>query len=310
MGKDLSDKSRPKASRGAVTRAIDFLRGAGDHLRMKLQHQPGGLTQNIFEEMFEPAIVVLEEGVQREGAEHWGRVASLREEVVIESVRELSEEEVAVLPSLGAPRGGAVVSVQKLRARHHEIARLMASGLRDKEIMETLGGSLMNLTLLRRNPAFQNLLLFYMAERDAQAMDLAGQIRQTAAMSLDLVQQKLEEAIEDPGKRDALGNKFLLEATTTLLDRAGFNPTQKHVVANVGVTAQTLKELQDAAPSTIFRAEDVQASGGSGGRPPGTVIDITPKLGEDPTGKGSEGSGPRVRETPQQGVEEIQLQLF
>jgi hypothetical protein len=289
--------------------ALDILPGRGHHQSMKLQAAPGGTTQDIFNELVTPAIDLLKEGIQVEGSEYWGRVVSQREPVVVEAVRELSAEEVAVLPSdkfAGAPLN---TGVQKLKIRHHEIARLMAAGLSDKDIMENLGGSRANLHLLRRNPAFQNLLLAFMAERDAQAMDLAGQIRQTAALAVDQIQQRLE----DPEMAAAMPLKALTEISVAMLDRAGFNPTTKIASVSVGVTAKTLEELRNAAPATVYDAANPQAGRNGGGGDGSAVVDITPGLGKDQPEQGGEGQRESVRKAPRQGAEEateVQLELL
>ena len=158
-----------------------------------LSHVPGGATQDPFKVLDRPFYA--SEGFL-DGAANaalWGRAARASDEVVIHSIRELTAEEIAALPAKANGQSvTAFKAVERLKPRHHEIARLMASGQKESEIAELMTVSLTHLHRLKRSPAFQHLLAFYMAERDVQTISMRDRLEHAASLGLDRLQEKLE----------------------------------------------------------------------------------------------------------------------
>jgi hypothetical protein len=276
-----------------------------------LTHVPGGATQDPFKILDRPFYAA--EGFLDGAGEKalWGRAAKV-DDVEILSVREVTAAEVAALPP--STRSGAsstaFKAVERLKPRHHEIARALAGGLKETELCEMLSMSLSHLHRLKRSPAFQHLLAYYMAERDVSAMSMRERLEQASSLALDRVQERLED--ED----NPLPVGQLKEITFGLLDRAGYNPTTKIVSASAQLSAQDLaklKEIRDAARSAALGLPILEADQAPG-EPDLSQASASPTLmGARLEVQRTEGERPRmgaqVLEAPPQRTQD-QLDLF
>lgn len=181
------------------------------------------------------------------GAEPTWEPAPLEVPVSVEGVRALEEREIAAVPeNWEAPgRGQLAPTVQMLRAKHHEIARLLTVGMSVVEIAEVVGTTPTTVNRLRRTPAFADLLYSYMAQRDAAAVDIGARLKGVAALALD----KLAERLEEPAQLMPLD--VLQKTAMGLLDRAGHSPVQKSVNLHAGVTAEQIREIKRARAATV-----------------------------------------------------------
>lgn len=173
--------------------------------------------------------------------------APLDAPVSVEEVRALGDGEIAAVPEhWDAPgRGQLAPTVQMLRAKHHEIARLLTVGMSVTEIAEVVGTTPTTVNRLRRTPAFADLLYSYMAQRDAAAVDIGARLKGVAALALD----KLAERLEEPAA--VLPLDVLQKTAMGLLDRAGHSPVQKSVNLHAGVTAEQIKEIKRARAAAV-----------------------------------------------------------
>lgn len=231
---------------------------------------PGGVTEDPFSLLDRPVSQALPELTQAPlNSQLWGRATPRASEVSVLGVRELSAAEVAALPSNKAQRtpGAPLRAIAKVKARHHEIARLIAAGAKDVEISEALGLSGGTLYRLRRSPAFQQLLFSYMAARDQEAISMSERIAHGAALALD----RVSALLEDEDSQVSVGQ--LTSLTQMLLDRAGFNPTTKVQATSVALTGEEILKMrqQHAAHSAtvvngvVIRNEPPAGPAGRGG---------------------------------------------
>lgn len=205
---------------------------------------PGGVTSRV--DLSQPAITA---GRAPSVDGVWCGAASISDEVSVLGVRELTPEEVSTLPppghnarqaELAAQRGQAPArSVERLKTRHHEIARLMAAGLTDTEVAETMAVSMPHLNLLKRSPAFQQLLFTYMSIRDQSAIDMGVRIKQAASLSLEKLTEKLAETDSTELPLDVLRR-----TTTDLLDRAGHSPVSKTLQLTGALSPQDIDDIK------------------------------------------------------------------
>ena len=275
-----------------------------------LTHVPGGATQDPFSILDRPFYAAPEFLGAAQEAALWGRAAKV-DEVEILSVREVALEEIAALPARSSGASNtAFKAVERLKPRHHEIARALASGLKETELCEMLSMSLSHLHRLKRSPAFQHLLAYYMAARDVEAMTMRDRLEHASSLALDRVQERLED--ED----NPLPLGQLKEITFGLLDRAGYNPTTKILSANAQLSQadlQKLKEIRDAARSAalglpILEGESTAHEAGSSPNPTGPTL-----MGARLEIQREEGQRARLGEAVQQASEQDaqhQLDLF
>lgn len=164
----------------------------------------------------------------------------------ITSSRELAREEVLVLLHPQNTRRPELLA-NKLRARHHAIARMMVAGAKDVEIGRAVGCSQQTLSLLKDSPAFMALYLEYAAMADEAAVDMKARLTAAAGLGLDEITRRLVEAPEQVPTKD------LREITTNLLDRSGHGPTQKVESVNAILTLEDIRELKSRhKPSVVI----------------------------------------------------------
>lgn len=213
-----------------------------------LPQLPGGGTADPFRVLTKP--LGLGGHGEAPARPEWEAPKSLGEPAGITDVRELTQTEAeAAQATLASPRlpdaaaAKPIMSVQRIRAWHHEAARLMSCGLSDVEIAEALDCRLSTLNQLRRSPAFQELLRCYAQEADKLAVSAAVKLRATASLVLD----RLEEILSETPTKE-LPLNWLKDIAFPLLDRAGYTPVSKSlsVVARAGtLDAATLAAIKE-----------------------------------------------------------------
>lgn len=147
-------------------------------------------------------------------------------------VSDLVERTTAELQTSEAP------SIARLRQIHHEIARLLASGLTETEVAASTGYSLSRISILKGDPSFKELLAYYAARSEEQFLDVRKRL---AILGTDAVAE-LQDRLDY--KPDSLTNTQLIEITKTTLDRAGFSPVSKSENVQVLLTGVELEKLK------------------------------------------------------------------
>lgn len=271
-----------------------------------LAHVPGGATQDPFKLLDRPFYA--SEGFL-EGAANaalWGRAAKQGDGVEIVSIRELTAEEVAALPDKRHGESNtAFKAVERLKPRHHEIARLIASGMKETVIAEMLQVSLGHLHRLKRSPAFQHLLAYYMAARDTETLTMRDRLEHAASLGLDKIQERMEDE-ENP-----LPINQLKDIAFGLLDRAGFNPTTKIAAINATVSPADmaqLKEIRNAARRAAIGVQVMEGSPEGGGAPPSGTSQGPTLVGARLSIQGPQSQGAPVGEEVRQAPQSLPVQ--
>lgn len=147
-------------------------------------------------------------------------------------VNDLVDRAAAPLPSSKAP------SLAKLRQIHHEIARLLASGLSEADVAASTGYSLSRISILKSDPSFKELLAYYSARSEEVFIDVRKRLAMLGTDAVAELQDRLDF------KSDSLTNTQLIEITKATLDRAGFNPVAKTESVSVLLTGEELQKMK------------------------------------------------------------------
>ena len=155
----------------------------------------------------------------------------------IGAVRTLSESEAHERE----PR--AYASLLKLRHSHHEIARLLALGIKVVDVSRMTGFHVTTIGLLQKSPMFNNLVSHYMNERDKEVETMRRKIELAA-----------EDALEELHSRivsEELEFGDLQKATMGLLDRAGHSPVARSEsrVVNISLSDEAIRAIKARAAS-------------------------------------------------------------
>lgn len=150
----------------------------------------------------------------------------------------LGEIAVSDLALLSEEKGSRPPPLKRLRDRHHALARVLASGKSEAEAAAIVGYDISRVSILKNDPAFNELLEFYRADVNRA---YASMHEQLAGLSLDAVTELRERLEEAPEK---LSVAQLVELTKMGADRTGFGPSQK-VEQNVNINlASRLEEAR------------------------------------------------------------------
>lgn len=147
-------------------------------------------------------------------------------------MNDLVDRAAAPLPSSAAP------SLAKLRQIHHEIARLLASGLSEADVAASTGYSLSRISILKSDPSFKELLAYYSARSEEVFIDVRKRLAMLGTDAVAELQDRLDF------KSDSLTNTQLIEITKATLDRAGFNPVAKTESVSVLLTGEELQKMK------------------------------------------------------------------
>ena len=140
----------------------------------------------------------------------------------LESVLDLSElDKPATMPS----------SIKRIRDVHHRIARRVAEGLGTTEIAQQLGYSISRISILKGDPAFQQLVEVYRKRLNEIEDEVWAGFQKRALMiasdGLEIIQARQEEEGETMPFSELRANVEMA------LDRAGLSVVHKSVNASV-----------------------------------------------------------------------------
>jgi hypothetical protein len=140
--------------------------------------------------------------------------------------RALTSEDLAALE---VERGIKAPPLQKLRETHHQLARLIAKGMKVGEAALVVGYDPSRVSILLADPAFANLVQTYAGVKN---LEFATWARVAATFSMEVLQDLQERFHENP---EAYSPEFKLEVLKTLADRTGNGPSHKMTNVNVNV---------------------------------------------------------------------------
>lgn len=171
------------------------------------------------------------------------------------------------LPRLAEVEQTVVPPIKRLRTQHHQIARLVASGAKDVEAAIACGYTATRVMQLKQDPAFQELIAYYSAQKDAIFQDIQERLAGAGTAFVEELQERLEENPEQ------FTNKELLAGVEVFLDRSSAPP----------------KSRMNSGPS-VLPPISISFHSGPGGDAGGQVLlgQSTPLLEHRPEAEGNE----------------------
>lgn len=157
-----------------------------------------------------------------------------------EVVRPLRESDLVLLST---ERGVQPSHVKRLSDRHHALARCLATGMGSAEACAITGYTPSRMSILKGDPAFEELLAFYRAGKGEAVQDLGDKLLAVARTAADELQDRLEDTPE------AFDLASLESLVKTGADRSGYGPksTQVNVNVNLGDRLKAARERASAA---------------------------------------------------------------
>lgn len=158
---------------------------------------------------------------------HRGRLATHPR---ILAVRPLTRDDLAALrqPRV-APRA------RIFRDTHHRLARLVASGLRDQEILRQTGYSSSRFGIFKADPAFQELVAQYRQKVTEAFVASQDEFYETSTSNMLRAERQIEEHLDRADEEGELVPlKTLLAITSDRADRFGY-PKKKEIDNNFNI---------------------------------------------------------------------------
>lgn len=170
-----------------------------------------------------------------------------------EVTRELRPTDLALL---GTERGIKASHVQRISDRHHALARCIATGTTVEEACIITGYTPSRVSVLKGDPAFEELVSFYRGAKSEAVRDLGEQLLSVAKDAASLIQERLEDTPE------TVSTSELMDLVKVGADRTGFGPktTQVNVNVNLGDRLKAARERASSAKS----ASPLLGSGSAG----------------------------------------------
>lgn len=172
---------------------------------------------------------------------HRGKLATNPD---ILEVRPLTRDDLACLPEVRGPHPDRAGSghIQRLRDPHHRLARLVAAGLRNDEIVARSGFSTSRLLTIRKDPAFIELVATYRDKVDAAFEREAEAWMEQATSNMLTAERMLAERLEIHDEEGTLPSiRELMSIRADSADRLGYGKKQTNLNVNVDLAAQLEK---------------------------------------------------------------------
>jgi hypothetical protein len=135
-------------------------------------------------------------------------------------LRDLTEEDSVELLS-PPPAGSTAPLLKRVRTQHHHLARLIASGAKDVEAGAISGFSSSRVSILRRDPAFAELVEYYRSQAEQKFLDVHERLASVGMAVVEEIHERLEE---DPAQ---FSPKELVLIGEFTLDRSSAPPKSK-----------------------------------------------------------------------------------
>lgn len=143
---------------------------------------------------------------------------------------ELTEEHEAAAVahiSSGATLGSQAPTLKAIRHTHHRLAQLLAIGVDETKAAMLCNYSVSRVSILKSDPAFQELLAYYSKTVETQWADFVSTAN---GLSMDMLQE-LQSRLDTSPEQFTVGQ--LTETLKVLADRSGHAPVTKSVQVNV-----------------------------------------------------------------------------
>lgn len=170
-------------------------------------------------------------------------------------VRELDATDIALL---GEEKGTKAAPLKRLSERHHALARCLASGMEDGDAAVTCGYVASRVSILKADPAFQELLAFYRGATESKYLDMHGVL---AGLSLDAameLRERLEDEMQSDEKKMTIGQ--LNELVKLGADRTGHGPQSSQLNVNVDLADRLQAARQRVAQRRLTSEETAHDS--------------------------------------------------
>lgn len=197
-------------------------------------------------------------------------------------IRDLTADDIKSLSTRAAYGSQPGALIQKLRAPHHTLARLVAEGKKHPQCALITGYTIEYIAMLERDPAFQELVAYYKENVAEVYINVHERLASLGTLAMEILQERLT----DPEQVKKLSPGILREIMNDALDRSvapskvgqigqgggGATPTPAFNINFISAPA-----LPTASIPLGGEALPVSSRAVAGDTVPFTMIDVTPE---------------------------------
>lgn len=133
----------------------------------------------------------------------------------------------------------AAVRIQKLKDSHHQVARLIASGLPLYEVAERTGYSYQRIATLNVDPSVQELVANYRNMVNEAWRESIDEFQRNAIANMAKAERMLGDKLDAADEGDeTLSTRELVAITSDRMDRFGYGKKNMNVNVNVDFAAK------------------------------------------------------------------------
>lgn len=202
-----------------------------------------------------------------------GKVAKVRK---IVAVRELVRDDLACLREQRSPN-----MVKRLRDPHHRLARMVASGMRPRDIHARSGYSVQRLSSLMLDPSFLELVAEYRKDVHEKYLESVDDFAETSIMNMMKAERMLAEKLDEADEQgELLPTKDLIAITSDRADRFGYGKKQTNLNVNVDFADQLQRAIARSGKAQLVEAKAVES--GAVSPPPPRAAPSSSRMVEQP----------------------------
>jgi hypothetical protein len=186
---------------------------------------------------------------------HRGRIAK---DPKVLSVRLLTKEDMACLKEnkrIQPPR------VRALRDTHHRLARLVAAGLRNEEVLRISGFSQARLMVLKNDPAFIQLVTEYRGKVTEAYIQSLDELTETSVSNMMRMERMVEDHLDAADESgDLIPLKTLFTGIGDRMDRFGYSKKTVNTNVNIDFAKHLERAMAAKGQATVIDSRAVRVA--------------------------------------------------
>lgn len=149
-------------------------------------------------------------------------------------------------------------TIRYIRDAHHNIARLKAAGLKNKDIAARLGYTESRISVLCADPSLVELIATYRTEVHDSWRESVDSFNESAVLNMRIGERMITDRLEaaDEGTAPEVPLRELLALTSDRMDRFGYGKRQTNLNVNVDfakrLEAAISRSQQSALPPKVI----------------------------------------------------------
>lgn len=172
--------------------------------------------------------------------------------LLVGEVREMLPEDLLELESM--PKGSETPALNKLRASHHALAKLLSTGTSNIDASRMLGISQSRISILRNDPSFKDLITHYAGIQEIAFIGMQEKLAQVGADTLEVLHERV---LDDS---DKIATDVLVKIAEMTLDRTGHGKQSNINVKSLTLSVEDLERIKGVQNENVIQISQADRS--------------------------------------------------